>query len=167
MLPPNGKMAYTDQEGGAAARPRSICSIHPWMKGYVFIIDHPFAAVTKADGSFEITGVPAGKQQLVVWQSTKGYVTEGGEQGDGRRRPGRRDRRRRRDQDHQVITRMAGPTSAGPAIPAIASPDGPVSQSRLLDALRSRSSASVAGFRLATTRIDRLVSPRELRCVTA
>jgi hypothetical protein len=51
------------------------------MKGYFFIVDHPFAVVTQADGSFEITGVPAGPQKLVVWQETKGYVNEGKAQG--------------------------------------------------------------------------------------
>jgi hypothetical protein len=61
MLPPNGKVEYkiTKAEKRPAA---AVCSIHPWMKGYVLITDHPFAAVTKDDGSFEITGVPAGKQ---------------------------------------------------------------------------------------------------------
>ena len=80
MLPPNGKVAYKITKG--EKRPaKAICSIHPWMAGYVLITDHPFAAVTKADGSFEITGVPAGKQQLIVWQSSKGYVTEGAAKG--------------------------------------------------------------------------------------
>ena len=74
MLPPNGKYDYPIKK--AERRPTEArCSIHPWMNGYVFIVDNPFAVVTKADGSFEIAGVPAGKQQLVVWQSTKGYVT--------------------------------------------------------------------------------------------
>jgi hypothetical protein len=80
MLPPNGKVDYKITKG--ERRPAEAkCSIHPWMKGWVLITDHPFAVVTKADGSFEIAGVPAGKQQLVVWQSTKGYVTEGAGRG--------------------------------------------------------------------------------------
>jgi hypothetical protein len=80
MLPPNGKVDYKITKG--ERRPAAaICSIHPWMKGFVLITDHPFATVTKPDGSFEITGVPAGKQQLIVWQSTKGYVTEGAARG--------------------------------------------------------------------------------------
>ena len=80
MLPPNGSVPYPIKK--AEKRPAAaVCSIHPWMKGYVFIVDNPFAVVTKADGSFEITGVPAGKQQLIVWQSTKGFVTEGGNKG--------------------------------------------------------------------------------------
>jgi len=76
MLPPNGKVDYKIK--AAEKRPTAVvCSIHPWMKGYVYIADNPFAVVTQADGSFEIKDVPAGEQHLVVWQSTKGYVTPG------------------------------------------------------------------------------------------
>jgi hypothetical protein len=50
------------------------CDIHNWMKAYIMVFDHPFFAVTGADGSFEIKGVPAGDQNLVIWQETVGYV---------------------------------------------------------------------------------------------
>jgi hypothetical protein len=53
------------------------CDIHPWMKGYIMVFDHPFFATTASDGSFEIKGVPAGDQNLIVWQETVGYVTPG------------------------------------------------------------------------------------------
>jgi hypothetical protein len=57
------------------------CDIHPWMESYLMVFDHPFFAVTAADGSFEITGVPVGEQKLVVWQSKVGYATTGGTRG--------------------------------------------------------------------------------------
>jgi plastocyanin len=79
ILPANGSM--TKQ---FAAERRAIpiaCDIHPWMKGYLMVFDHPFFAVTGDDGSFEIQGVPAGEQKLVLWQSLKGYVSEGKGQG--------------------------------------------------------------------------------------
>jgi hypothetical protein len=75
ILPANGKV-----EVNLVAERRPIplaCDIHPWMKGYIMVFDHPFFAITGADGSFEIQGVPAGEQRLVVWQETKGYVTDG------------------------------------------------------------------------------------------
>ena len=50
------------------------------------VFDHPFFAVTDGDGSFEIKGVPAGDQNLVIWQETVGYVTAGARQGHARRR---------------------------------------------------------------------------------
>ncbi len=58
------------------------CNIHPWMKGYVLIQDHPYMAVTKADGTFEIKNVPAGKQQLVFWHEKLAYL-RGVKIGDG------------------------------------------------------------------------------------
>jgi hypothetical protein len=75
ILPPNGQV---EVKLVAERRPIPLaCDIHPWMKGYVMVFDHPFFAITGEDGSFEITGVPAGAHNLVVWQETKGYVTEG------------------------------------------------------------------------------------------
>jgi hypothetical protein len=53
------------------------CDIHPWMKGYIMVFDHPFFTITGPDVSFEIKGVPAGAQKLVVRQENVGWVTPG------------------------------------------------------------------------------------------
>jgi len=53
------------------------CDIHPWMKGWIMVFDHPFFAVTGEDGSFEIKGVPAGAQNLVLWQAAVGFANQG------------------------------------------------------------------------------------------
>jgi hypothetical protein len=53
------------------------CDIHPWMKGYLMVFDHPFFTITGTDGSFELKGVPAGEQNLVVRQENVGWVTPG------------------------------------------------------------------------------------------
>jgi len=80
MLPPNGSLPYAIKQ--EERRPtKLVCDIHPWMSGYIFILEHPLATVTKADGSFEISGVPPGEQHLVVWQSRNGIVSEGGNKG--------------------------------------------------------------------------------------
>lgn len=58
-------------EPKASRYPISVsCGIHPWMKGYVRVFDHPYFAVTKADGTFEIKNVPAGKCRIVIWHET-------------------------------------------------------------------------------------------------
>ncbi|HEY2787681.1 MAG TPA: hypothetical protein VGJ05_22175 [Fimbriiglobus sp.] len=41
------------------------CNIHPWMKGQVRVFDHPYFALTDADGKFEIKNAPAGKFNIV------------------------------------------------------------------------------------------------------
>ena len=46
------------------------CSIHPWMKAYVWVFSHPYFAVTDEDGNFEIKNAPVlgGKLRLMAWQ---------------------------------------------------------------------------------------------------
>lgn len=51
------------------------CSIHPWMKGFVFPRDNPYVAVTGDDGSFEIKNLPAGKHEFQVWQEAVGGLS--------------------------------------------------------------------------------------------
>jgi hypothetical protein len=48
------------------------CNQHPWMKSYVGVLKHPFFAVSKEDGSFEIKGVPAGKYTIAAWHEKPG-----------------------------------------------------------------------------------------------
>jgi hypothetical protein len=45
------------------------CNFHPWMRGYVGIFNHPYFAVTDADGNFEVKNAPAGNYRLVVWNT--------------------------------------------------------------------------------------------------
>lgn len=40
------------------------CDIHPWMSAVVHVMDHPCFAVSAADGSFTINGVPPGNYKL-------------------------------------------------------------------------------------------------------
>jgi plastocyanin len=47
-----------------------VCDIHPWMKAYACVVDHPFFAVTGADGSFSIAGVPPGEYTLTAWHES-------------------------------------------------------------------------------------------------
>jgi plastocyanin len=57
------------------AYPVSVsCNIHPWMKAYVVVRGNPYAAVTKADGSFEIVGVPVGDIELQLWHEKAGNL---------------------------------------------------------------------------------------------
>jgi hypothetical protein len=42
------------------------CDVHPWMGATVHVVSHPFFAVTQQDGTFEITGLPAGKYTISV-----------------------------------------------------------------------------------------------------
>jgi len=53
------------------------CNVHPWMSGYIWSFDHPFAAVTDKDGKFEIKNVPAGMElHLMYWHESMGNKPE-------------------------------------------------------------------------------------------
>ena len=43
------------------------CDIHPWMTAWCLILDHPYGAVSDADGKFKLTSVPAGDHEFRVW----------------------------------------------------------------------------------------------------
>jgi plastocyanin len=40
------------------------CDVHPWMFAWVTVVDHPYFAVSGADGKFTIKNVPPGKYTL-------------------------------------------------------------------------------------------------------
>jgi hypothetical protein len=48
------------------------CDVHEWMKAWFVITDHPFVAVSGADGSFKIENVPAGNYTVRVWHESLG-----------------------------------------------------------------------------------------------
>lgn len=42
------------------------CFMHPWMSAYVHVLPNPFFAVTGADGTFTIKGLPPGEYEVTV-----------------------------------------------------------------------------------------------------
>jgi plastocyanin len=48
------------------------CDLHPNMRSYVHVFNHPYFTVTDTDGIYEITNVPAGTYQLTVWHARIG-----------------------------------------------------------------------------------------------
>ncbi len=51
------------------------CDAHNWMSAWVHTLDHPYFAVTRADGGFRIADVPPGRYQLVAWHPALGSRT--------------------------------------------------------------------------------------------
>jgi plastocyanin len=48
------------------------CSVHPWMRGYIGVVDHPFFAVTGGEGDFTLKGLPPGSYTVEAVHETYG-----------------------------------------------------------------------------------------------
>ena len=68
---PKGTGAVT-REATSAGFFKLTCDVHPWMRAFVVVTDHPFFAVTGDDGSFSIEGVPPGEYNVEAWHSHYG-----------------------------------------------------------------------------------------------
>ncbi len=51
------------------------CDVHPWMFAWVSVFDHPYFAVSGADGKFTIKNVPPGKYTLEAAHRKLGVQT--------------------------------------------------------------------------------------------
>ena len=59
----------------AEVLPKSVtCNIHPFMKGYVVVQDHPYMAVSDEGGKVEIKNIPAGKHGFTIWHEASGFL---------------------------------------------------------------------------------------------
>jgi hypothetical protein len=76
ILPTKGQqeMVFKPSKSNQAGGEQTLtftCNIHPWMKGYAMVFDHPFKDVTKEDGVYEIKNAPAGVElDLVYWHES-------------------------------------------------------------------------------------------------
>ena len=48
------------------------CDVHGWMRAYANVVTHPFFAVTRDDGAFEIKGLPPGTYTIGTWHERLG-----------------------------------------------------------------------------------------------
>lgn len=72
---PNDRSGIELKYGRAETLPFQVgCDIHPWMVAYHLPVDHPWATVSQADGSFEIKNVPSGKLVFKVWHEKGGEL---------------------------------------------------------------------------------------------
>jgi plastocyanin len=78
-IPPKGSYRFEKPLAAESSAVKYSCMIHPWMQGWVRVFDHPYYALTDADGKFEIKNAPAGKFRIVYWHETTGY--KGGKEG--------------------------------------------------------------------------------------
>lgn len=61
-------LAFERRELGVAVR----CDLHPWMQAWVCVEEHPWFAVSGADGAYAIEGVPPGRYVAQLWHEVYG-----------------------------------------------------------------------------------------------
>jgi hypothetical protein len=80
LVPPGKNHSFDDLK--ASQRVIVVqCNIHPWMKAWLRVFEHPYFAVTDASGKFEIKNAPAGDFRLYVWHEETGWLNKGGKDG--------------------------------------------------------------------------------------
>lgn len=52
-----------------------LCEVHEHMQGNLLVVDTPHFCTSAADGTFEITGIPAGTHTVTIWRGRKDEET--------------------------------------------------------------------------------------------
>ena len=53
-----------------------VCNVHPWMRGFAFVFDNPYYAITDAAGKFTIPDLPPGNYTIEAWQERYGVLDQ-------------------------------------------------------------------------------------------
>jgi hypothetical protein len=76
---------------------RLKCDIHTWMRGYVWLLDTPYSAISYSDtlegknkvkedddkfGTYEIKNLPVGKMRVLAWHEKCEWLTKNGVRGE-------------------------------------------------------------------------------------
>jgi plastocyanin len=70
---PGGKEELLMEVGD---RVKITCDYHPWMSAWVVVSETPYFALTKPDGSFELSGLPPGTYSATFWHERLGRVKQ-------------------------------------------------------------------------------------------
>lgn len=84
QIVPQGKALEKTFDRAESVPIRIDCSIHAWMRAYLIITEHPYAAVTNDNGEFEIRHVPQGTWTFRFWHERPGYIKSLTQQGEAR-----------------------------------------------------------------------------------
>ncbi|MBZ5529353.1 MAG: hypothetical protein LAN71_15830 [Acidobacteriia bacterium] len=53
-----------------------MCNVHPWMRSYLAVFNHPYFAVSGAGGAFEIRNLSPGNYTLEAWHEKYGTLSQ-------------------------------------------------------------------------------------------
>jgi hypothetical protein len=73
---PKAGMVYMFQLKDPEVMMHLKCDVHSGMSSYIGVVTNPYYAVSGSDGTFKITGVPAGKQTVQIWHERYGPLMQ-------------------------------------------------------------------------------------------
>ncbi len=75
IVKPKDREGFPIKYGQRELLPMPVnCDLHPHMKAYWVVVDHPYAAVTDSEGKFKIDNLPEGTYSFTVWHERVGYI---------------------------------------------------------------------------------------------
>jgi streptogramin lyase/mono/diheme cytochrome c family protein len=69
---PDRKKIFDQSEGPITLK----CDFHRWMEAHLWVMDHPFFAVSDAEGKFWIPDLPPGDYELIAWHEKLGEQSQ-------------------------------------------------------------------------------------------
>lgn len=55
---------------------RVKCDVHGWMESWIGVVDHPYHATTREEGSYSLDNLPAGEYVVEAWHQEYGAKTD-------------------------------------------------------------------------------------------
>ena len=69
---PDREKTFDQAEGPITLK----CDFHRWMEAHLWVMDHPFYAVTNSEGEFEILDLPPGDYEVSAWHEKLGEQSQ-------------------------------------------------------------------------------------------
>src|SRR5262249_13210585 len=63
----DGQVIPTEKIARQSGIIEARCKLHPFARAYIAVFDHPYFAITDANGQFTIDGLPPGTYNVKVW----------------------------------------------------------------------------------------------------
>jgi hypothetical protein len=70
--PKTGEVKEIRRPLKAAGMYQIRCDAHDWMRGWIWVLDHPYGSVSGKDGTFVIDEIPPGTYKLTAWHERLG-----------------------------------------------------------------------------------------------
>jgi plastocyanin len=85
------QVIQTQKDRRAFSKPevmvRLKCDMHNWMSAYAGVLEHPYFAVTRPGGEFELANLPAGTYTVEAWHEKLGTQRQSVRLADNEKKP--------------------------------------------------------------------------------